>query len=197
MSASLLQRQVTQFDTARTQASIATPTCSSCCCCCCCLGASVAATVALPIDIDQVTPKKTPSALKTQAKIIAGSAVPATILFWVIAFSFFQGLSNNLLALSFISIAVLSIPLLVITFLAYRTASTPKSGVRALAATAIIASTIAAEAFIGMMLILSGVPYIYLIGAIIFAIAVPATMINKKNGKRKKSKKDTSNYDTW
>lgn len=196
MNTSILQRQVTQFDTTRTQASIATPTCSSCCCCCCCLGTAVAASVGLAIDVDKNAPKKTPKAIKSQAKTYAAIAVPATVLFWILANMTFPELANNLISLGFIAIAILLLPLFGMILLAYHTAAIPTAGGRAISAIAIIAGCVLVEGYLGMMLIFMGMPglLIYLIGATVIAIAIPLAMQPKK---KKKSRKDTSNYDTW
>lgn len=197
MNASLLQRQVTQFDTTRTQASIATPTCSSCCCCCCCLGSSIAASVSLPIDIDQRTPKKTSKLAKTQAKTYAALAVPATVVFWIFANAIIPGLANNLMSLSFAAIPIVLLPLFGMILMAYHTASFPKATARALSATAIIAGALIVEAVAGMMILLAGGGagmILYLAGATVLVVTIPMAIQTKK---KKKPRKDTSNYDTW
>ena len=43
-----MKRLVTQFDTERTRATVATPTC--CCCCCCCVASILTATAVATID---------------------------------------------------------------------------------------------------------------------------------------------------
>lgn len=48
-----MKRQITQFDNDRTNATVATPTCSSCCCCCCCLTTAVTSSTLLAMRINK------------------------------------------------------------------------------------------------------------------------------------------------
>lgn len=48
-----MQRQITQFDNGRTNATVATPTCSSCCCCCCCLTTTITSSTLLARRINR------------------------------------------------------------------------------------------------------------------------------------------------
>ena len=53
-----MKRQITQFDNGRTNATVATPTCSSCCCCCCCLTTTLASSTILAARINRDARKK-------------------------------------------------------------------------------------------------------------------------------------------
>ncbi len=54
-----MKRQITQFDNDRTNATVATPTCSSsCCCCCCCLTTTLASSTILARRVNREAREK-------------------------------------------------------------------------------------------------------------------------------------------
>jgi hypothetical protein len=182
-----MKRQITQFDNDRTNATIATPTCSSCCCCCCCLTTTLASSTILARRINKEAREKRikdPVGLTLLAALfLPVIGVITYLLIFAINSNFgkciqqtydnglggtdsYQYCSTPGTTPYIIIPIVLLVAIFVLSYL-YVRVKMGKPVLRAVIVTAIVATAFVAEGIGGAMLILTGV------GGIVYLIAIP------------------------
>ena len=185
-----MKRLVTQFDNGLSGVAIATPTCSSCCCCCCCLATSIASSslLARRVRVETLRKKIVGSASLTA---LAALFIPVTgVLVYAVyklinlsqkcmvstinygtptSYGGVQSYSYPVCtrpAYSAIPILSFVMPVLVLTYI-YTRAKMQKPLLRGFVVTIFIGILMAAEAWGGALLILTGV------GGIAYLISIP------------------------
>jgi streptolysin S family bacteriocin protoxin len=159
-----MKRLVTQFDDARTRATVATPTCC-CCCCCCCVGSILTATGVSALDANELAVRaQLPAGPRRGYVIGALSALPLA----AVAASVVGGVLADVddMAATLAGFGVLLAVWPALLTLIYRRLGARETG-KAVGVTVIVCSLLFAAEFLGgLFLLLSGLFPAYLLIAV-------------------------------